>query len=143
MKHNEPPIVIEQTIKAPVEAVWEAITAVDKMRRWFFENIPDFKPEIGFSTSFSVFSDDREFIHRWKITQVEPRRLLSYDWSYDSYPGDSLVTFELFVADTSTSVRLTHTVRDDFPDDIPEFTRENCRGGWEYFIQQRLTSYLE
>jgi hypothetical protein len=34
-------------------------------------------------------------------------------------------------------------VRETFPDDIPEFRRDSCIGGWEYLIQKSLKEYLE
>jgi hypothetical protein len=38
---------------------------------------------------------------------------------------------------------LTVEVLEDFPDDIPEFRRESCIGGWNYFINHRLKEYLD
>ena len=43
----------------------------------------------------------------------------------------------------STLLRLTHQMPEDLPDDVPEFTRESCQGGWEYFIKGRLKEFLE
>jgi hypothetical protein len=53
------------------------------------------------------------------------------------------VKFELFRQDFSTRLRLTHTVTEDFPDDIPEFTRESGLQGWTYFIKESLVEYLQ
>ncbi len=36
----------------------------------------------------------------------------------------------------------TLTGRGDFPDDVPEFERESCLGGRQYFIGQALKAYL-
>ena len=143
MKASEDPIVVEQTFDAVPEAVWKAITDIDQMRQWYFENIPDFKPEVGFETSFNVKSGERDFLHMWKVTEVVPGRKISYDWKFESYPGDSYVVFELFKEETGTRLRLTDVVRKDFPDDIPEFKRESCIGGWEYFRKGRLKEYLD
>ena len=38
--------------------------------------------------------------------------------------------------------RLTAII-EDFPEDIPEFSRESCNKGWEYFIQNRLKVFLD
>ena len=46
------------------------------------------------------------------------------------------------VAD-STQLTLTCTVREDFPDEFPEFQPAGCIAGWEYFIQQNLKQYLD
>ena len=96
MKASEGPIVVEQTLNADVETVWKSITEVDRMRGWYFDNIPSFKPEVGFETLFTVSNEGREFPHRWKVTEVVPNKKLAYDWSFDNYAGDSFVEWELF-----------------------------------------------
>lgn len=143
MKKDDEPIVVEQTFDASIDAVWKAITEIDRMRQWYFENIPSFKPEVGFETQFNVQSQDRNFPHMWKVTEVVPGKMITYNWKYDNYPGDSFVTFELFEQDNLTKLRLTVTILEDFPEDIPEFRRESCIGGWTYFIKERLKEFLE
>jgi uncharacterized protein YndB with AHSA1/START domain len=143
MKKNDEPVVIEQTFNASVDTVWHAITRIDQMRRWYFENIPSFEPEAGFETRFSVQSGDRDFVHLWKVTEVVPLRRITYNWKYEGYPGDSVVVFELFEQDNRTRLRLTHRVRESFPGDIPEFKRESCVEGWTYFIKKSLKEFLE
>ncbi|KAA3631479.1 MAG: SRPBCC domain-containing protein, partial [Calditrichaeota bacterium] len=87
--------------------------------------------------------EGRVFPHRWKILRVEPHRLISYSWKFDNYDGDGYVTFELSEEKDKTKLRLTCTITEDFDDSIPEFKRESCVGGWEYFIKQSLKEYLE
>jgi len=53
-----------------------------------------------------------------------------------------MVSFELKEQAGGCRVTVTHTVVESFPQSIPEFTRESCLGGWSYFIQQQLASYL-
>ncbi|UCC43272.1 MAG: SRPBCC domain-containing protein [Candidatus Zixiibacteriota bacterium] len=143
MIKDDGPIVVEQTFNASIDTVWDSITQIDLMRQWYFENIPDFKAEVGFETQFNVESQGRNFLHMWKVTEVVPGRKIAYDWKYDGYPGDSFVVFELFEHGDSAKLTLTVNVREDFPEDIPEFKRESCIGGWEFFIKQRLKGYLE
>ena len=143
MKVSDAPVVVEHTFNTTPETVWRAISEPDLMRQWYFENIPDFKAEVGFQTRFDVESGDRVFPHLWRVTEVVPGERLAYDWKFEGYPGDSFVVWELFDQSDSTRLRLTVHVREDFPDDIPEFQRESCIGGWEYFIGQRLTEFLE
>ncbi|MBC2839816.1 SRPBCC domain-containing protein [Robiginitalea sp. SC105] len=142
MKHSDDPIVVTETLDAPVHKVWEAITDPGQMREWYFENIPDFRAEVGFETGFDVMSGDRLFPHRWRVTEADPPNRITYHWSYASYPGEAYVTFELAPAGSGTQVRLINTVTADFPEDIPEFRRESCAGGWAYFIRERLRGYL-
>jgi len=39
-------------------------------------------------------------------------------------------------------LRLSTRILEDFPDEIPEFTREGGLAGWTYLIQQSLLEYL-
>jgi len=143
MKKEEEPIIIEETFNVPVETVWNAITQVEQMCKWFFENIPSFKPEIGFETEFNVQNQDRNFLHKWKVTEVEPLKKISYNWKYEDYPGDSFVVFELFNENNKTKLILKHQVTESFPQDIPEFKRESGIEGWNYFIKNTLKAFLE
>ena len=142
MKVNEKPVVVEETFEASIDTVWKAITDIDLMRQWYFDNIPDFKPEVGFETRFDVTNEGRTFPHLWKVTEVIPSKKIVYDWRFDGYPGDSFVAFELSGDDKATKLRLSCHVREDFPDNIPEFKRENCLAGWQYFISQSLKQFL-
>ncbi len=143
MKATDPPIVVDQTYKSPRDRVWKALTDVDEMRRWYFENIPDFRPEVGFRTKFLVTNEGREFPHLWKITAADPGKKIAYDWRFEGYTGHGHVVFDLQDQGAATKLTLTMTVREDFPDDVPEFRRESCIGGWDYFLKERLTKYLE
>ncbi len=143
MRKNEIPIVVQQTFDAPIEKVWRSITEVGLMRQWYFENIPAFKPEVGFETQFNVTSQGRDFLHMWRVTEVVPVKKIAYNWKFEGYRGDALVVFELSRQNNATTLTLTNIVRESFPDDIPEFTRESCIAGWEYFIKQSLKKFLE
>jgi uncharacterized protein YndB with AHSA1/START domain len=143
MKRIDPPIIVEETYNKPIETVWRAITEPVQMRKWFFDNIPDFKPEVGFEIEFDVEAGGRVFPHQWKITKVESGKLIEYNWKYGGYQGDAYVTFELTPEENAIRLRLTNIVVEDFQDDIPEFKRESCIGGWNYFIKERLKKYLD
>ncbi|KAA3634593.1 MAG: SRPBCC domain-containing protein [Calditrichaeota bacterium] len=143
MKASDPPVVVEQTYNASKEKVWNAITDRDEMIQWYFPMIPEFKAKVGFETVFTVENEGCVFPHRWKVLEAEPCIKISYTWKYDNYEGDGYVTFEIFDDDEKTRLQLTCTITEDFDDSIPEFKRESCVGGWEYFIKQSLKEYLE
>ena len=143
MKVTEAPVNVEETFKVSAEAVWNAITVIDEMREWYFENIPAFEARVGFETQFMVTNEGREFPHMWKVTEVVPLKKISYDWRFAGYPGVGLVTFELTGQGGATTLSLTNAVLEDFPDDVPEFERDSCLAGWQYFIGQSLRGYLE
>jgi uncharacterized protein YndB with AHSA1/START domain len=143
MRKDEDPIVVEQTFKTSIDTVWKSITEIDDMRQWYFENIPSFKPEVGFETQFNVEGQDRNFLHMWKVTEVVPLKKITYNWKYKDYAGDSDVVFELIKQNNLTTLKLTHKVLESFSDDIPEFSRESGIEGWNFFIRKRLKEYLE
>ena len=115
MKAHDEPVVVEQVFSASRDAVWKAITEIDQMRQWYFDNIPAFEPEVGFETQFTVTNEGRVFPHRWRVTEVVPLRKITYDWRFDDYPGHGLVTFELSPQGDGTTLKLTNIVLEDFP----------------------------
>lgn len=136
------PIVVEQLLVVSRTRVWEAITDVRQMTQWFFDNIPDFLPEVGFETRFVVKSDERPFTHLWKIIEVESGSSIKYQWSYEECDGVGYVTFELIEKGDQTLIRLTNEGLESFPIDLPEFSYESCLGGWKYFINRNLRNFL-
>ena len=134
MKTTDEPIIVEQTFRNSVVDVWNAITEIGQMRQWFFENIPNFKTEVGFETQFNIKSGQRKFLHLWKVTEVTPLKKIKYNWKYQDYAGDSFVTFELFPENELTNLKLSIEIVENFPQDIPEFKRESCIREWTFFI---------
>ncbi|MEM6721920.1 MAG: SRPBCC domain-containing protein [Bacteroidota bacterium] len=143
MKTSESSVIVSQNFTQSVATVWKATTDVSQMRQWFFENIPDFKAEVGFQTQFNVKAPSRDFMHLWKITEVIPQQKIVYNWKYEDLAGDSFVSFELEEIHNQTLLTVTATVTADFSDEIPEFTRESCLGGWTYFINEQLVVFLD
>ncbi len=143
MKKDERPIIVDQSFNCSIETLWDAITQVDQMRSWFFDNIPSFKPEVGFAVQFNVKTPEREFLHLWEIIEVIPCKKIVYNWRYKNYQGDSTVEFALFTHKDKTILQVISTVLEEFPDDIPEFKRESGVAGWTFFIQDNLKRYLD
>lgn len=142
MKKNDMPIIIEALFHNSIESIWNAITDIKEMRKWYFPNIPNFKPVFGFKTGFNVKSGERNFFHKWEVVDVQINRLIKYNWEFENYSGKSSTTFELFKLDNGTKLILTVNIYEDFSEGIPEFTHESCITGWEYFINKRLSEYL-
>lgn len=135
-------VTVDQDFPVPAPALWRAITDPDCMRQWYFDNIPDFRPEVGFATRFTVQVEERQFPHYWHILKVEPGKSLTYSWHYDGYPGSAEVTFMVAETEDGSRLNLHFQVVEPFPDNIPEFTRDACQGGWDYFIGVSLPGYL-
>ena len=53
------------------------------MKEWFFGNIPDFKPEVGFKTQFNVNVPRRDFMHLWEVTKVIPNKMIVTNWKFE------------------------------------------------------------
>lgn len=142
MKINEPPVTVTETFQCSAETLWKALSDDTQMRAWYFDNIPQFEPRLGFKTEFSIENEDRVFTHCWEVVAAVPNEKLSYKWSYAEYPGEAVIHF-LLSGSNPTQLVVTMDVIADFPDDIPEFDRESCQGGWNYFIGESLSNYLQ
>ena len=136
------PFVIERTYKAPADRVWQAITDKDKMKEWYF-SLEEFKPEVGFEFRFSGGSEEKQYLHICKITEVVPGQKLTHSWQYDGYPGESFVTWEIFDEGNKTRVKLTHTGLHTFPQVSKDFSRESFTAGWTYIVGKSLMEYVE
>ena len=143
LKSSDPPIIVSSEFNVSAEALWSALTDIDEMKKWYFENIPAFEPVVGFETQFAVQSEERLFTHRWKVMEVVPLKSITYSWEYKEYPGRALVTFELMEERSQIKLKLVNQVLEDFPHDIPEFQRSSCQAGWDYFIGDRLMRYFD
>lgn len=138
---KKPSFEIERIYSAPVEKVWAAITDEQQMRQWYFD-IPGFKAVVGFEFEFYGGTEEKQFRHLCRITEVKPNKRLAYTWRYDGYPGESVVTFELFAEGGRTRLRLTHEGLDTFPP-MSEFAKENFVAGWTELIGTRLKDHVE
>jgi uncharacterized protein YndB with AHSA1/START domain len=140
---NEP-VIIERIYNSPVKTVWEAITDLNKMKQWYFPTLTEFEPEVGFETKFDVESGGKIYPHIWKVAEVVPGKKISYEWKFDGYPGNSLVSFELFDEDGKTRIILTHEGLETFRGDLhPGLAKHNFVEGWTSFIGTKLKEYVE
>jgi uncharacterized protein YndB with AHSA1/START domain len=143
-KMKNEPVIIERTFNASVDKVWKAITDKDQMKQWYFDTIDDFKPEVGFQTQFKVRNGNKDYLHIWKVTEVETGKRISYEWKFGGYPGNSLVTFELVAFGKKTKLKLTHQGIETFlPDRNPTLARENFVEGWTSLIGRFLKDFIE
>jgi len=140
-KYKARPVIKEVLLNAPVSKVWEAITDREQMKQWYFD-IPEFKPEVGAEFHFEGGKEERCYLHLCRIVEVIPEKKLSYTWKYDGYPGNSLVTFELFKEGEKTKLRLTHEGLETLGDN-PDFARENFAEGWTYLIEKSIKEFFE
>ncbi len=73
---------------------------------------------------------------------VLPGQKISYEWPYPDFPGNGLATFTLEELGRQCTLTLGFRGVESFPEHIPEFRREACEAGWNYFIRERLVAYM-
>lgn len=134
-------VTLERTYNAPAQRVWEALTDVNKLRKWYF-NLSGFELRVGYKFEFAGESDCAQYIHFSEITEVVEGKKLTYTWSYKGYEGMSYVTWELFPERDKTKVVLTHVGLESFPKH-PDFSKDSFTGGWTYFLGTALKDFVE
>ena len=139
---NTEPLIVERTYNADIDTVWAAITDNRQMKKWYFD-LEAFVPEVGFEFQFTGGPEDRQYLHLCKVTEVVEGRKIAYSWRYDGYPGESVVSFELFEEGDKTRLKLTHEGLDTFPAANPDFAKNNFTEGWNQILGTSLRGYLE
>ena len=117
-------IIVEETFNTPIEKVWQAITDIAQMKKWYFD-LAEFKPEVGFEFNFEGQTESRKkYQHICKITDVIPNQKLQYSWAYENIIGSTLLTFDLSTKGDTTQLKLSHTGFDSFPKNNPDLKPE-------------------
>lgn len=142
MTNND--LIMEKVFNHPIAKVWQAISDVEHMRKWYFD-LAEFKAELGFEFSFLSGCNDNgdQYLHLCKVLEVEEGKKLTYTWSYKEYEGMSQVTFELFEIENGTKLVLTHKGLETFPQSIKDFGKESFVSGWTHYILNQLPNYLD
>ena len=128
MKNGES-IEIEVDLPVSMDAAWQAITDLERMRQWYFPMLPDFKAEVGFSVEFNVECEGRNFLHLWEVLDLDAGRRIVYSWRYGGVPGDSKVSWELAESGEGSRLTFAQTATKSFDTDDPLFSRESCQAG--------------
>jgi uncharacterized protein YndB with AHSA1/START domain len=134
---------LEESLKAPVERVWAALTEAEAIRKWYAPS-GDFRIEVhewdcrvGGNYRVAMHHKEGE-IHTCHGTfqTLEPMRRIAYTWAWEGAPPmETLVTFEIEKAGEGTRLAFSHT---GFP---AEEAREQHRMGWTGSLL-RLSDYL-
>jgi len=124
----------------PTEQVWQALTDADKMRVWYFPQLKNFKPIVGYKFQFN--DDDAEYQKDWIVTQVVEGTRLAHNWAYKGYPGSSEVIFDIFSEGDTTRLRVRQTDLDSFPKDS-HFSKERFEWGWDNLLGRNLKQLIE
>ncbi|RZJ83290.1 MAG: SRPBCC domain-containing protein [Chryseobacterium sp.] len=135
----EKPFELEQMYDAPIEKVWAALSDENKMKVWYFPQLKEFKPIVGFE--FKFLNDGSPYQKEWRVTKVINGSLLAHSWVYKGYHGTSEVSFELFEQGDKTKLKLTHIGLSSFPRDT-HFARERFGNGWKQILGSKLRQFL-
>lgn len=134
------PLTKEFSYKVPVQDVWQALTEKDQMKIWYFPQLEEFEPKVGFKFQFN--DNNSKYQKKWIVTKIVKDVTFAHSWSYKGYKGQAEVIFDLFSEGDSTKLKVTQTNLDTFPSD-PHFARERFEWGWDNLLGQNLKDLLE
>jgi uncharacterized protein YndB with AHSA1/START domain len=137
------PVIVEHTYKAPIETVWEAITEVEHLKKWFMDAIHSFEAKPGFTTEFTIQNKGKDYVHLWKVLEVVPGKKIAVEWKFGGYAGSSIATMELFEEKDGTKLRLTHEGLETYPRDAEDLARGCFLEGWNALVHESLRKYVE
>jgi uncharacterized protein YndB with AHSA1/START domain len=126
----------EVSIEAPIERVWEALTAADSIGTWFGIGVPaTIDLRVG---GIMVINHGDHGIFNTLIVEVDPPHAFSYRWA-SAFPDEvatkensTLVEFTLRSSGDGTVLRLVESGFDalDIPVDRPDASFESHSNGW-------------
>src|ERR1700733_14903026 len=137
----EPKTVYVTFIAATPEKVWQALTAVEFTKKYFWERSIEIEPKPG--GVFTLRLPDGRVNVRGKVIDYDPPRKLSVTWRVE-WPQEfgklpeCLVSYE--IAPAGDAVRLTMTESHSW--DVPDAILSGGRMGWPAILSS-LKSLLE
>ena len=138
---NTEPVVKETTIDASPAKVWMALTEKDRIGKWLMPT-HDFELKVGTTFNMTGKSKDIEYHHICTITEIVPKKKLSYTWAVKDKLSDTLVTYELEEQEGKTKLTLTHSGWDKVKLTTEGTHRDDYNNGWEQVIPG-LKKYIE
>ena len=137
------PIVVEEFYPVNARRVWEAITDPIHMSQWYFEPIESFEPVVGFETEFTIHVEGVDYVHQWRVLDVNPGQSVAYRFDFEGVDGDVVVRWELSPTEAGTTLTLIETGWETLPQDNPLFTKEAAVAGWTYLLKESLKKFLD
>lgn len=123
---------IERTFRAPAEAVFEAWTSEEVMRRWFHGEhhweTPEAEVDLRVGGAVRVVMRDPDKDVRYggggHYTEIDPPTRLAFTWTWDNEARETLIELDFEEVAGATTVRMTHSGLAD-----QESVRSH-EGGW-------------
>jgi len=109
-------LVIERPFQAPAQAVFDAWTSEEVLRRWFYGQqgweAPEAHVDLRLGGNVRVVMRDpvkgTEHGGGGYYTEIEPPSRLVFTWTWDSDERETLIELDFEEVDGVTTVRLTH-----------------------------------
>ncbi len=110
-------LLIERTFQAPAQAVFDAWTNEEVMRRWFHGEhawetpVAEVDLRLGGSVRVVMRDPDKGVEHGGggHYTEIDPPHRLAFTWTWDDEGRETLIELDFEEADGTTTVRLTHS----------------------------------
>jgi uncharacterized protein YndB with AHSA1/START domain len=115
-------LLLERAFRAPAEAVFDAWTSEEVMRRWFHGRhdweTPEAKVDLRIGGAVRVVMRDpekgTEHGGGGQYTEIDPPSRLAFTWTWDEDPRETLIELDFEEAEGVTTVRFTHSnLRDE------------------------------
>ncbi|HXR60165.1 MAG TPA: SRPBCC domain-containing protein [Solirubrobacterales bacterium] len=108
---------IKRTFQAPAQAVFDAWTSEEVMRRWFHGEQAWETPHaevdlrLGGSVRVVMRDPDKEEDHGGggHYTEIDPPHRLAFTWTWDADGRQTLIELDFEESDGATTVTLTHS----------------------------------
>jgi uncharacterized protein YndB with AHSA1/START domain len=129
---DETTLQIERTFQAPAQAVFDAWTSEEVMRRWFHGEhawetpVAEVDLRVGGAVRVVMRDPEKDVEHGGggRYTEIEPPTRLAFTWTWDDDPRETLIEIEFVEAGGATTVRFTHRDLRDLE------SVESHEGGW-------------
>jgi uncharacterized protein YndB with AHSA1/START domain len=108
---------IERTFNAPAQAVFDAWTSEEVMRRWWHAEhdwettVAEVDLRLGGSVRVVMRNphDGAEYGGGGRYTEIEPPTRLAFTWLWDDNPTRQLIEIDFEESEGVTTVRFTHS----------------------------------
>jgi uncharacterized protein YndB with AHSA1/START domain len=123
---------IERTFQAPAQAVFDAWTSEEVLRRWFYGQprweTPHAEVDLRVGGAVRVVmrdpEKDAEHGGGGHYTEIDPPNRLAFTWTWDDDSRETLIEIDFEEAAGATTVRFTHSALRD------EESLRNHEEGW-------------
>jgi uncharacterized protein YndB with AHSA1/START domain len=110
-------LTIERTYQAPAQAVFDAWTSEEVMRRWFHgergRETPEARVDLRLGGTVRVVmrdpDKDVEYGGGGHYTEIDPPHRLAFTWTWDEEGRETLIELDFEETGGATKVRLTHS----------------------------------